>query len=140
MVDRASPEVLPSSPQAALKSASERTMVAVPTATCGTCGSPAVASLALAPVAGASRTSSTWSSKMPTLIRSPGFSMARLLATPFTWTPFVDIRSWMNQLPLSLRTTAWRRETEKSASTISFSVPRPMRSSSAASGRISSLP
>ena len=29
------------------------------------------------------------SSKMPTLIRSPGFSMARLLATPLTWTPFV---------------------------------------------------
>ena len=77
---------------------------------------------------------------MPTLTRSPGFSMARLLVTPLTWMPLVDIRSWTNQLPPSRRMTAWRRETEKSASTTSFSVPRPIRSSSAASGRISSLP
>lgn len=84
-----------------------------------------------------SATSSARSSKIPTLITSPALSTARFTATLLTWMPLVLIRSWMVQPSASRRRAAWRRDTEKSGSTISFSLPRPRRISSPLNVRIS---
>ena len=66
----------------------------------------------------------------PSRIRSPSLSGASTTGTPFTWVPFLDLRSMMRTSPVSLTTTlAWLREMPKSRSTIWHSGERPITTS-----------
>ena len=70
------------------------------------------------------------SSNFPSRTRSPSRSGASTTWTPFTWVPFLDLRSMMRASPLSLTTIlAWLREMPKSRSTIWHSGERPITTS-----------
>ncbi len=102
-----------------MKSAIERTKVEddSPTGRTGTFGFTAGAS------------SLTVSEKVPTVRTSPGAIGEEATNRPLTFTPFVEFWSTMTQRSFSCRITAWRRETEKSFRTTSFSLDLPRKTS-----------
>ena len=67
--------------------------------------------------------------KVPTVRTSPGAIGEEATKRPLTFTPFVEFWSTMTQRSFSRRMTAWRRETEKSFRTTSFSLDRPRKTS-----------
>ena len=70
------------------------------------------------------------SSNFPSVMRSPSLSGASTTCTPFTWVPFLDLRSMIRASPLSPTSTlAWLREMPKSRRTIWQSGERPITTS-----------